>query len=313
MLRARTPPDRRSPGIAGILPARSMVILRRIAGFHPALPGSGAAFGSGAGLKTMHERVTAWTALEREVDAWRSAGREVTLWWRDDDTVEPSPALSRLLGLRPGCPLGLAVIPAAAGATLAGELTEAVDVLVHGFAHANHAASGDRKSEYPAGRVAPAEMREGRERLEALFGERVLPVFVPPWNRMGEDAAVALPAAGYRVLSGYRGRPRVRCPASTPTSTSSTGGVGGGSRASQPCSAHSPGRSPRGAARRTRARPASSPTTWRTTPRRGNSSTRSSRGARTRPECAGSAPATQSRVGGSTRESMQRRRALEGS
>ena len=50
-------------------------------------------------------------------------------------------------------------------------------------------------------------MREGRERLEALFGERVLPVFVPPWNRMGEDAAAALPAAGYRVLSGYRARP----------------------------------------------------------------------------------------------------------
>lgn len=148
-----------------------------------------------------------WAALDREVDAWRAAGREVTLWWRDDDAVEPSPALSRLLDMRPGCPLGLAVIPAGANASLAGVLPDAVDVLVHGFAHANHAASGDRKSEYPAGRVAPEEMREGRERLEALFGERVLPVFVPPWNRMGEDAAAALPAAGYRVLSGYRGRP----------------------------------------------------------------------------------------------------------
>ena len=148
-----------------------------------------------------------WAALDREVDAWRAAGREVTLWWRDDDAVEPSPALSRLFDVRPGCPLGLAVIPAGAKASLAGVPPDAVDVLVHGFAHANHAASGDRKSEYPAGRVAPEEMREGRERLEALFGERVLPVFVPPWNRMGEDAAAALPVAGYRVLSGYRGRP----------------------------------------------------------------------------------------------------------
>ena len=155
----------------------------------------------------MHERVSIRAALEREVDAWRAAGREATLWWRDDDAVEPSPALSRLLGVRPGCPLGLAVIPAGANASLAGVLPDAVDVLVHGFAHANHAASGDRKSEYPAGRVAPGEMRVGRERLEDLLGERVLPVFVPPWNRMGEDAAAALPAAGYRVLSGYRGRP----------------------------------------------------------------------------------------------------------
>ena len=159
---------------------------------------------------TVHERGSTWAALEREVDAWRAAGRRVALWWRDDDAVEPSPALSRLLGLRPpGCPLGLAVIPAAAKTSLAAELTEVVevDVLVHGFAHANHAGPGERKSEYPAGRIALDELRRGRERLEDLFGERVLPVFVPPWNRMGEDAAAALPAAGYRVLSGYRGRP----------------------------------------------------------------------------------------------------------
>ena len=150
----------------------------------------------------------AWVALEREIDAWRKAGREVTLWWRDDDAAEPSPALSRLLGLRrPGCPLGLAVIPAAAKASLAGELTGPVDVLVHGFAHSDHADPGARKSEYPAGRTAPDELREGRERLEDLFGDRAIPIFVPPWNRMGEDAAAALPVAGYRMLSGYRGRP----------------------------------------------------------------------------------------------------------
>ena len=148
-----------------------------------------------------------WGVLAREVGAWREAGREAALWWRDDDAVEPSPALSRLLALRPGCPLGLAVIPAVAKASLAAGLTGAVDVLVHGFAHADHAPAGERKSEYPCGRVAPGEMRAGRERLEAIFGGRVLPVFVPPWNRMGEDAAAALPAAGYEAVSGYRGRP----------------------------------------------------------------------------------------------------------
>ena len=148
-----------------------------------------------------------WAALEREVDVWRTAGREVTLWWRDDDAAGPSPALSRLLALRPGCPLGLAVIPAAAQVSLAAELTDSVDVLVHGFAHENHAASGARKSEYPAGRMAPEEMRAARERLEALFGDWVLPIFVPPWNRMAADAVKVLPVAGYEVLSGYRGRP----------------------------------------------------------------------------------------------------------
>ena len=148
-----------------------------------------------------------WAALEREVEAWRVSGREANLWWRDDDAAEPSPALSRLLRLRPACPLGLAVIPAGATASLAGALTEVVDVLVHGFAHANHAVPGARKSEYPAGRIVPDELRAGRERAEDLFGDRALPVFVPPWNRMGEDAATLLPAAGYHALSGYRGRP----------------------------------------------------------------------------------------------------------
>ena len=149
-----------------------------------------------------------WAALEREVDVWRAAGREATLWWRDDDAVRPTPALSRLLALRPGCPLGLAVIPVAAQTALAGEVGDPVDVLVHGFAHVNHAAAGTRKSEFPAGRVAAEELRAGRERLESLFGDRVLPVFVPPWNRMGADAAGVLRCAGYELLSGFRGQPQ---------------------------------------------------------------------------------------------------------
>ena len=148
-----------------------------------------------------------WAALEREIEAWRAAGREATLWWRDDDATGPSPALSRLFALRPGCPLGLAVIPAPAAASLARELTDEVDVLVHGFAHADHAGPGERKSEYPTGRVMPDELRTGRDRLEGLFGARVLPVFVPPWNRMGSDAAAVLRDAGYEAISGYRGRP----------------------------------------------------------------------------------------------------------
>ena len=191
----------------------------RPAGQKEAMPAGAPGSGSAARVRLGRETRTpahrpaprsgdaGWAALEREVDAWRSTGREATLWWRDDDAERPSPALARLLGLRPGCPLGLAVIPARAEAALAGSVAGPVDVLVHGFIHANHAGAGERKSEYPNGRSAPEELRAGRERLEAIFGDRVLPVFVPPWNRMGGDAAAALPAAGYEALSGYRGRP----------------------------------------------------------------------------------------------------------
>ena len=164
----------------------------------------GATESRGGGIPRVND---GWDALAREVDAWRAAGREATLWWRDDDATGSSRALARLLALRPGCPLGLAVIPAAAQGSLSGALTDTVDVLVHGFAHTNHAPAGARKSEYPAGRAAPDELRAGRERLEHLLGAQVLPIFVPPWNRMGEDAAAVLPGAGYALLSGYRGRP----------------------------------------------------------------------------------------------------------
>ena len=173
--------------------------------------GEGRAPGRPAGAGRMDPD---WGKLEREVDAWRAAGREVTLWWRDDDAARPSPALAHLLrlALRPGRPLGLAVVPAAAQAALADMVSGPVDVLVHGFAHANHAGPGEKKSEYPRGRIVPEELRAGRERLETIFGDRVLPAFVPPWNRMGDDAADLLPAAGYRVLSGYRGRPQSPLP-----------------------------------------------------------------------------------------------------
>ena len=110
--------------------------------------------------------------------------------------------------MRPACPLGLAVIPAGATASLAGALPEVVDVLVHGFAHANHAVPGDQESR-SIRRAASCRTScgQGASGSRPCFGERALPVFVPPWNRMAEDAAAALPAAGYRVLSGYRGRP----------------------------------------------------------------------------------------------------------
>ena len=148
-----------------------------------------------------------WEDLAREVEAWRAAGREATLWWRDDDAVRPSPALDRLLALHPECPLGLAVVPATADPALAAVVPDRVDVLTHGFAHANQAKPGEKKSEYPPGRTARKELRTGRRRLEAIFGERALALFVPPWNRMAADAADALPAAGYRMVSGFRGQP----------------------------------------------------------------------------------------------------------
>ena len=84
-----------------------------------------------------------------------------------------------------------------------------VSLAVHGLAHANHAAAGGKPSEFGTDRplaVTTADAAEGlrlaRERLQATA---LLPVFVPPWNRLAPDLAAALPDLGYLGLSSVRG------------------------------------------------------------------------------------------------------------
>ena len=158
----------------------------------------------------------AWQALAAELDAQRAEGRTATFWWRDDDAGRPDPALDRLLALatRTALPLGLAVVPAWLAPEVAARLEAsptAVAVLQHGFAHVNHETTpppGIRKirpAECGGARppdLALAEIRHGRERLGAL-GPRVLPVFVPPWNRIAPTVLQALPALGCRAVSAF--------------------------------------------------------------------------------------------------------------
>jgi hypothetical protein len=146
-----------------------------------------------------------WRDLAEEFDRWGEAGRVAELWWRDDDAVAATPQLDRLVRLAGATPIGLAVIPALARPDLAAALHGAprVAVLQHGWQHANRAESG-KKSEYPEGRsaaVVEVEIRAGRSRLEAMFGSRALPIFVPPWNRFAAEFLPLLAASGMRRLS----------------------------------------------------------------------------------------------------------------
>ena len=160
--------------------------------------------------------MTNWNDLGDELDRWADGGRGATLWWRDDDAVEATPGLDRLLGLRAalGVPLALAVVPASAGKDLAAAIAGAggVSLLQHGYAHRNHAADGERKAELGPGRApeeALGELAAGRERLAALFGDPPAIVLVPPWNRIADRLLAHLGAAGYRGLSTYGPRARV--------------------------------------------------------------------------------------------------------
>lgn len=144
------------------------------------------------------------------LDRAAAAGRTVDLWWRDDDAVAATPALDRLLALaeRHAAPPALAAIPAEAGPDLAARLAAApgARVLVHGWRHRNGEAAGAKSSEF--GGARPLASREGDAAsglaaIRARFGTRALPVFVPPWNRIGPDLAARLPALGYEGLSCF--------------------------------------------------------------------------------------------------------------
>ena len=154
-----------------------------------------------------------WPDLAQELDAWHGEGRIASLWWRDDDATAPAPALDRLAGIarEHAVTVGLAVIPALVHPSLAPWIESArAEVLQHGWAHRNHAAGGEKKSELGSCRAAGvvmAELSRGRKRLRGLVRGRTLPVIVPPWNRIDPGLIPALPPAGFRGLSTFGPRP----------------------------------------------------------------------------------------------------------
>lgn len=160
-----------------------------------------------------------WQGLDDEARRWCDAGRSAELWWRDDDAAAPDPALDRLLAARArvGAPVALAVVPARAGPALAERLAgeAGVEILQHGYAHANHAPRDGRKMELGPHRPAMAvlgELGTGWLALERLFPQAALPVLVPPWNRIAPGLVPTLPEIGYRGLSTFGPRRPVRLP-----------------------------------------------------------------------------------------------------
>jgi hypothetical protein len=154
-----------------------------------------------------------WTPLNRELARWRAADLALPLWWRDDDAIEPTPALSRLsdLAARLDMPVHLAVIPAMATTDLADMVADTPQLIpvVHGWAHRNHAPQSEKKAEFGNHR-APEQLAgdaaNGMTRLRDLFGPRLARMFVPPWNRIAPAMIAQLPGLGFAALSGFTPR-----------------------------------------------------------------------------------------------------------
>jgi len=155
--------------------------------------------------------VTNWVSLDDELDAWgATVAQRATLWWRDDDACSASAPLARLFAIahEHRVPIAVAAIPHDSDETLAEAVTACAEATVvqHGYAHRNHAPSGERSAEFGAHRplhVRLDEIAAGRDLLAQRFGRRFRPVMVPPWNRIGDDVVEALPSTGIRALSCF--------------------------------------------------------------------------------------------------------------
>jgi hypothetical protein len=156
-----------------------------------------------------------WQLFADELSRWRDAGRVADFWWRDDDATRPTAALDRLSTLdeEAKLPLGLAVIPEEADPALFADLGTGIAVLQHGSDHRNRAAAGEKTTEFPA--IEPREsalqrIAMGRTRLQALAGERLVPVLVPPWNRFPAALVPYLAGLGFRGYSTFAPRTSAR-------------------------------------------------------------------------------------------------------
>ena len=144
--------------------------------------------------------------LQPVADALDAAPSAVPVFFRDDDAGWGDERLLALLDAfaARGLPVDLAVIPAELEPGLARELRERpVGLHQHGLAHVNHEHEG-RKCEFGPARDASAQrhdIAEGRERLAALLGNRVDPIFTPPWNRCTGDTGRVLAELGFAALS----------------------------------------------------------------------------------------------------------------
>lgn len=148
----------------------------------------------------------AFCSLSSHLVALRASGHRFRMWWRDDDGCRDTAEMRRLLAARQDTPIALALIPGLLDSTLVNLVDGAagVSVLQHGWKHINWSRDDSRPSEFPETRSrseACDELRKGFQILEASFGGRFKPVFVPPWHSCSRWLMDARSQLGYRAVS----------------------------------------------------------------------------------------------------------------
>ncbi|MDX1738027.1 MAG: polysaccharide deacetylase family protein [Alphaproteobacteria bacterium] len=161
-----------------------------------------------------------WAALDTELNNWEAEGVLAEFWWRDDDVCKPSPALDMLLSASRDTPITLAAIPNLTTVNLAEflnqtDMLQRISIAQHGFNHINHAPDTEKKAEFRNHRPTSEmqqDLSKGYETLKELFKHRFVPLFVPPWNRIGDQAEELLAQIGLEFLSTFTPREPIKGP-----------------------------------------------------------------------------------------------------
>lgn len=149
-----------------------------------------------------------WSPLRAALSRCRNTKTPLPIWWRDDDAIEPTPALDQLSTMsdKIGVPIHLAVIPKTARNALVPFIHERHYFIpcVHGWAHINTAPTELKKSEFGVPRdTAKQDLKLALDRMEHLFSDGCLALFVPPWNRMDTSLQSVLASLNYSGFSTY--------------------------------------------------------------------------------------------------------------
>lgn len=152
------------------------------------------------------------TFLDPVRKALDSLARPVDIFFRDDDAGWEDRRLMQLLDVfgHFELPVDLAAIPDAMSEELGSKLLQRMGgsngklgVHQHGYAHLNHEKVG-RKCEFGPSRnpmQQREDIRQGRERLQQVLGEKLDSIFTPPWNRCTVDTGECLVELGFTALS----------------------------------------------------------------------------------------------------------------
>jgi len=134
------------------------------------------------------------------------------VFFRADDVGIPGPSFFRLISLfrEHRVPLTLGVVPAWLTTTRWQAILEVCRKdhslwcwIQHGWRHVNHESQGKKMEFGPSRSFAHKrrDLRLGLYRLRHLVGDKLVPVFTPPWNRCDGETLLVVQELGYDGLS----------------------------------------------------------------------------------------------------------------